>query len=212
MEFVGDRLIAGLVASKMDFGSFSSPREMQKYFEPRTRNTYFADRYRALDLAKFLRFNPSSSEGKVYADAFEALVGAINLDWKEENPHLCKTGRVFDVLSPILERMLQMGAAVPVSANGGAMRPMTHDDERPDDFSQRKMQVTLTVYIEGGDTIVQKATGQGEDAARNNAMLAIWKRLNLTACKAKDKQWDRFARECQRNSYEVNVSKLKIMA
>lgn len=212
LEFVGDRLIAGLVASKMDFGSFSSPGEMQKYFEPRTRNTYFADRYRALGLCKFLRFNPSSSEGKVYADAFEALIGAINLDWKEANPHLCKTGRVFDVLSPILERMLQMGAAVPASANGGAMRPITHDDERPDDFSQRKMQVTLTVYTEGGDTIVQKASGQGEDEARNNAMLAIWKRLNLTACKAKDKQWDRFTRECERNRYEVKVSKPKIMA
>ncbi len=212
LEFVGDRLIAGLVASKMDFDSFSSPGEMQKYFEPRTRNTYFADRYRALGLAKFLRFNPSSSEGKVYADAFEALIGAINLDWKAENHHLCKTGRVFDVLSPILERMLQLEAAVSASANGGAMRSMTHDDERPDDFSQRKMQVTLTIYTENGDTIVQKATGQGEDEAKNNAMLAIWKRLNLTVCKAKDKQWDRFAHECERNSYEIEVSKPRIIA
>ncbi len=212
LEFVGDRLIAGLVASKMDFASFSSPGEMQKYFEPRTRNTYFADRYRALGLAKFLRFNPSSSEGKVYADAFEALVGAINLDWKEANPHLCKTGRVFDVLSPILERMLQMGEARPASANGGAAHSTAHTDERPDDFSQGKMQMTLTVYTEDEKTIVQKATGQSADEARHNAMLAIWKRLNLTACKAKDKQWDRFTRECQRNHYEVEVSEPKIMA
>ncbi len=211
LEFIGDRLIAGLVASKMDFDSFSSPGEMQKYFEPKTRNTYFADRYRALGLSKFVRFNPSSSESKVYADAFEALIGAINLDWKADNPPLCKTGRVFDVLSPVLEIMLQIEAAVPASANGGAMRPTAHDIERSDDSSQRKMQVTLTIYTEEGDTIVQKATGQDESEAQHNAMLAIWNKLNLTTCKAKDKQWDRFTRECERNGYEIDVSKPKIM-
>ncbi len=80
LEFMGDRVIAGLVASNLDCDSFLSEGEMHRYFTPKTKNTYFAERYEALRLSRFLRFNPGSSKEKVYADAFEALIGAISLD------------------------------------------------------------------------------------------------------------------------------------
>lgn len=69
------------------------------------------------------------------------------------------------------------------------------------------MKVTLTIHKSDGSTMSQKASGGNDSEDRNNAMLGIWKRLDLSARNAKDKKWEKFNTECGKKGHRVVVSK-----
>jgi|GEM_PF-4946074 len=81
LEFLGDRIINAVVAVSIFSGSETTGR-LQAQFEAKTKNTYFRQKFEEMGLGRFLQRNPSSNDDKVFADAFEALVGAIYLDAK----------------------------------------------------------------------------------------------------------------------------------
>lgn len=79
LEFLGDRIIASVLAS-YSFDLTEKPESLHDKLKKKTDNKYFSQRFNEMGLDLFLKTNPGSSKHKISADGLEALVGAIQMD------------------------------------------------------------------------------------------------------------------------------------
>lgn len=236
LESLGDGLIKGIVTASLDFSKLSSEAAMHDDGKAKIENAYFAARYEVLGLSRFLKANPDALSSpavtgkpykKAYADGLEALVGAIKLDWEAKYPHLCRTGRVFTILTPIVSKMLLLETAdpsvKPITAVKPTKAPITVAASKPKVSAKAvRVKAALTssvaaakpkkpkalVTVSGADgrvVITKQAKGENELAARTNAIRipGFWESLDLPACKAKKRKWENFVLECQKKGYTV---------
>lgn len=85
LEFLGDKVISAIVALST-FNTNKRVKTLQKDFEEKTTNEYLAKISKDLGVYALVHHNPSSRSESIAADAFEALVGAMQLDF-EQHPH-----------------------------------------------------------------------------------------------------------------------------
>ena len=237
LESLGDGLIKGIVTASLDFEKLSSEAAMHDDGRVKIENTYFAARYEALGLSRFLKANPDALSNptvtgkpykKAYADGLEALVGAIKLDWEAKHPHLCRTGRVFTILTPIVSKMLLLEtadpSATPIAVVKPTKVPVTVATSVPKASAKvvkvkaaltssvvakpKKLRAVVTVRGADGRVITnKKAKGENELAARMNAIriAGFWESLDLPACKSKKRTWENFILECQKKGHTASV-------
>lgn len=85
LEFLGDKVISAIIAMRT-FDSTKHVEKLQHDFVEKTSNDHLAKISLELELLCLVHYNPSSRSESIAADAFEALVGAIQLDF-EQHPH-----------------------------------------------------------------------------------------------------------------------------
>lgn len=85
LEFLGDKVISAVVALST-FDTNKRVRTLQSNFADKTTNEYLAKISKDLGIYALVHHNPSSRSESIAADAFEALVGAMQLDF-EQHPH-----------------------------------------------------------------------------------------------------------------------------
>jgi len=85
LEFLGDKVISAIVALST-FNTNKRVKTLQNDFAEKTTNEYLAKISKDLGVYILVRHNPSSRSESIAADAFEALVGAMQLDF-EQHPH-----------------------------------------------------------------------------------------------------------------------------
>eukprot|EP01036_Dinobryon_divergens_P046315 gene46315-61937_t len=206
LESLGDGLIKGIITDSLDIKNFPTEAEMHNFVKSKTENVYFAQRYEALGLSKFLKANPDSlvipasvSEGgkgykKAYADGFEALIGAIKVDWDRKYPNLQRTGRVFRVLTPVINKMVLSQISVSLTrviavskpskksvtvtdmtsakANNNASKNASKNASNSITAALKSTTTRVTITINGSDigVVTQSAKGTDETAARSNAI------------------------------------------
>lgn len=85
LEFIGDKVIAAIIALNT-FNKNKQVSILQKEVENKTINKYLAKISKDLGLYNLIHYNRDNSSETIAADAFEALVGAMQLDF-EHHPH-----------------------------------------------------------------------------------------------------------------------------
>lgn len=190
---LGDRTASFFVFSSFDTKVlFSSPDEMHNQWKDRTNNEFFSKQYQHLGLDKFLSHNPGSKTKAICADAFEALIGAMVVDWVSAHPRSPR-GQVFPALFPILDRLIQSDHK-PFS---------TLSAVNTSQKIQTKVHQTITIRKVDGSVMTQKAKGMTVEDAKHNAMLALWPQVHPPIGKEIAKKWPQFNEECRKRGYNV---------
>lgn len=188
-ETEGDKLIRGLVTDICRRPGMTSA-VMHEEIESRNTNSYFAARYETLGLDKFLEKDPTVSPGTVYANAMEALVGAIAEDYYNAYPHLQGTGRVFKVLSSVVKRLIVDENPVLAISSIPSILP-----------SSTKNKFKFTIQ-KGEQKYAQQAKGATVEEAEENALRALWSKLRMSEKPKKNKNLKAL---CQTNGWTITT-------
>ena len=190
LETEGDKLIRGAV---MDIcrAPGMTPESMHKEIESKNTNAHFAARYQALGLNDFLERDPSTAHTTVYANALESLVGAIAEDYYKKYPHLQGTGRIFKILSGVVQKLVLDDIPMRIAP---VMVVQARDPSS-------KIKIELIIEKEGVRHI-QKAKGSTEEAAKTTALKALWSKLGMDI-KAKKKTFAALHALCQKSGWNI---------
>jgi len=80
LEFLGDKVINAVVGIST-FNISKDVRGLDDSVQAKVSNKYLAQQFKKLELDRHVKANPSCDKDTIAADAFEALVGAMQLDF-----------------------------------------------------------------------------------------------------------------------------------
>jgi hypothetical protein len=210
LEALGDSMVGAVIASIMTkttktAGAFHEAKKAK------TNNEYFADRYARLGLDRFLTFNPGTDTATVRANALEALVGAVKLDWEAQHPKAV-AGSSFMILTTVVKKLVlddirDIPVFVPAPAALTAARVVVPLAGAGSSAKSGKITVVLTARHSSGKTVIHKAKGATEEEARKNVIVSSRQKLRLSALKKAAKKTAEFETECAAKGYTITFQR-----
>jgi predicted RNase H-like HicB family nuclease len=196
-EFKGDGYINALIRDLMP--PLEDVKRRQAFYEGKINNEFFKSKYQNLGLSRYLKHCATNGTdfSSIYANAFEAIFGAIAEDYYEKNPSLRGKARVFKVLAPVIKRLILEDSPPPLLASASVAKAVSV----PQTSTSKKQKETIR--ISKGGSLLEEATAKGktQEKARENAMLILWTKLNFP--KEKKKTMEKFRQNCSRGGYQV---------
>lgn len=128
LAFLGDKVI-GSVAALRGFNIEEKVSNLQNVFANKTNNQNFSEQSKRLGLLRFVDYNKNNNAEKIAADAFEALVGVIQLDF-EGHPNQISPAAISFVVKSLELPRISSGLIAQQSAGGRELPVEDGDRER----------------------------------------------------------------------------------